>query len=66
MQRLERRLHALRPILRGAKLEVRGGFNRAPLERKFSGALFAKAKSLAAQMGLSLENAQPVAAQTAT
>jgi glutamate carboxypeptidase len=54
MQRLERRLHALRPILPGAKLEVRGGFNRAPLERKFSAALFAKAKSLAAQMGLSL------------
>jgi glutamate carboxypeptidase len=54
MHRLERRLHALRPILRGAKLEVRGGFNRAPLERKFSGVLFAKAKSLAAQMGLSL------------
>jgi glutamate carboxypeptidase len=54
MHRLERRLHALRPFLRGAKLEVRGGFNRAPLERKFSGVLFAKAKSLAAQMGLSL------------
>src|SRR5579872_3686665 len=29
MRRLERRLHALRPILPGAKLEVRGGFNRA-------------------------------------
>lgn len=54
MRRLERRLHALRPILRGAKLEVRGGFNRAPLERKSSGVLFAKAKELAAQMGLSL------------
>src|SRR5256885_11719000 len=34
MRRLERRLHALRPILRGARLEVRGGFNRAPMERK--------------------------------
>jgi len=54
MRRLERRLRALRPILPGAKLEVRGGFNRAPLERKSSAALFAKAKSLAAQMGLSL------------
>ncbi len=54
MRRIERRLHALRPILPGAKLEVRGGFNRAPLERKFSAALFAKAKSQAAQMGLSL------------
>jgi glutamate carboxypeptidase len=54
MRRIERKLHALRPILPGAKLEVRGGFNRAPLERKSSAALFAKAKGLAAQMGLSL------------
>jgi glutamate carboxypeptidase len=54
MRRIERRLHALRPILPGAKLEVRGGFNRAPLERTSSAPLFAKAKALAAQMGLSL------------
>jgi glutamate carboxypeptidase len=54
MRRLERRLHALRPFLSGAKLEVRGGFNRAPLERKSSAALFSRAKALAAQMGLSL------------
>jgi glutamate carboxypeptidase len=54
MRRVERKLHALRPILPGAKLEVRGGFNRAPLERKSSAELFAKAKSLASQMGLSL------------
>src|SRR5271170_3079072 len=54
MRRIERKLNALRPILSGAKLEVRGGFNRAPLERKSSAALFAKAKALASQMGLSL------------
>ncbi len=54
MRRIERKLHALRPILPGAKLEVRGGFNRAPLEHKSSTALFAKAKTLAAQMGLTL------------
>src|SRR5580658_5003088 len=54
MRRLESKLQALRPFLPGAKLEVRGGFNRAPLERKSSAALFAKAKALAAQMGLSL------------
>ena len=52
MRRIERKLHALRPILPGAKLEVRGGFNRAPLERKSSAALFVKAKALASQMGL--------------
>jgi glutamate carboxypeptidase len=54
MRALERRLRALRPVLRGARLEIRGGFNRAPLERKMSAALFARAKSLAAQIGLSL------------
>jgi glutamate carboxypeptidase len=55
MRRLERRLHALRPTVRGARLEVSGGFNRSPLERKMSGALFARAKSLAAQMNISLD-----------
>jgi glutamate carboxypeptidase len=54
MRRLEHRLHSLRPGVPGARLEVRGGFNRAPMERKVSAALFARAKSLAAQMGLRL------------
>jgi glutamate carboxypeptidase len=57
MRRVERKLHALRPVLRGARLEIRGGFNRAPLERKQSGALFARAKSLAAQIGFQLGEA---------
>ena len=55
MQRLEQRLRALRPTLPGARLEIRGGFNRAPLERKLSAALFARAKSLGDQMNLSLD-----------
>src|SRR6266568_1325424 len=54
VRRLERRLHSLRPVHRGARVEVTGGFNRAPLERKMSATLFARAESLAAQMGLSL------------
>jgi glutamate carboxypeptidase len=54
MRQLEKRLQALRPITRGARLEIRGGFNRAPMERKVSAALFSRAKSLAAQMGLSV------------
>jgi glutamate carboxypeptidase len=54
MRRIERRLHALRPILPGARLEIHGGFTRAPLERKMSSALFARAKALAAKMGASL------------
>jgi glutamate carboxypeptidase len=52
MRLLEKRLHALRPITRGARLDIRGGFNRAPMERKVSAALFSRGKSLAAQMGL--------------
>jgi glutamate carboxypeptidase len=52
MRQLEKRLRALKPLNRGARLEIRGGFNRAPMERKVSAALFSRAKSLAAQMGL--------------
>jgi len=54
MRSLERRLHSLRAMRQGARLEITGGFDRPPLERKMSAALFARAKSLAAQMNLSL------------
>jgi glutamate carboxypeptidase len=54
MRSLEGRLHSLRAIHRGARLEIRGGFDRPPLERRMSAALFARAKSLAAQAGLSV------------
>jgi glutamate carboxypeptidase len=54
MRSLERRLHSLRAIHRGARLEIRGGFDRPPLEHRMSAALFARAKSLAAQAGLSV------------
>jgi glutamate carboxypeptidase len=54
MRSLERRLHALRPVHKGAKLEITGGFDRPPLERKTCASLFARAKSLAKQMNLSL------------
>jgi glutamate carboxypeptidase len=57
MQALEKRLHSLKPIHSDAQLEIRGGFERPPLERKHSAALFARAKSLAGQMGLSLGEA---------
>ena len=54
MRRIERRLHALRPVHRGASLKVTGGFDRPPLEHKRCRALFAHAESLAKQMHLSL------------
>jgi glutamate carboxypeptidase len=54
MRMIEKRLRSLKPILPGAKLEIRGGFNRAPLERRLSAALFERAQSLAGQMGLGI------------
>ncbi len=52
MRRLEQRFRKLRPILRGALLEVFGGFSRPPMERKMSAALFERAGELAARMGI--------------
>lgn len=57
MHALEKRLRSLKPAHRGAKLEIHGGFDRPPLERKRSAALFARAKSLAEQLGFSLGEA---------
>jgi glutamate carboxypeptidase len=51
MKRLERKLQALKPILRGARLKLTGGFNRPPLERRMSAALYRKAEALAKEMG---------------
>ncbi|HLJ23856.1 MAG TPA: M20 family metallopeptidase [Candidatus Acidoferrales bacterium] len=57
MRALERKFHALRPILRGAKLQIRGGFNRPPMERRASAALYARARALAKEMGIPLGEA---------
>jgi glutamate carboxypeptidase len=54
MRQLEKRVHALKPIHQGATLEVRGGFDRPPLERKHSAALYERARSVARQLGLAL------------
>jgi glutamate carboxypeptidase len=54
MRSLEDRLHDLRPLQRGARLEITGGFDRPPLERKMSASLFARAQLLAKEMNLSL------------
>jgi glutamate carboxypeptidase len=57
MRTLERKFRALRPILPGARLEICGGFNRPPMERKMSAALYAKAHALAKEMGVTLGEA---------
>ena len=46
-----------RPLHRGAKVKIRGGFDRPPLERKHSAALFARAKTIAGELGFSLGEA---------
>ena len=57
MRALEQKFRALRPILKGAKLEVRGGFSRPPMERKTSVALYEKARTLSKEMGITLGEA---------
>ncbi|MFZ0214141.1 MAG: M20 family metallopeptidase [Candidatus Acidiferrales bacterium] len=55
---VNRRLHAIRPILPGAKIEVRGGLNRPPMERSAEAhKLFVHARELAHEMGIELREA---------
>jgi glutamate carboxypeptidase len=56
--KLDRKLRSLRPISKGARLEIRGGTNRPPLERTAAvRALFGHAQELMRDMGLSLGEA---------
>lgn len=52
MREVEKRFRALRPVHRGVKLELRGGFDRPPLERRLSAELFAKAHACAKELGI--------------
>lgn len=55
---LDRKLHGLRPILKGARIEVRGGVNRPPLERTAGvRQLFQHAQSLMGEIGVPLGEA---------
>lgn len=57
-KKIDRQLRSLRPILPGARVEVRGGINRPPLERTPAVMrLFHHAKGLMREMGLSLDEA---------
>ena len=54
-QRLETMMARLTPVLPGAKLTVRGGFNRPPMERTPAiAALFARAREVGRTLGLEL------------
>lgn len=54
-ERIEAAIRGLQPVLPGAHLEVTGGWNRPPLERKVTGELFAKAQVIGRKLGLELE-----------
>ncbi len=55
---LERRLLGLKPITKGARIEVRGGLNRPPLERTAAvAALFHRAQAIAGNIGFRLDEA---------
>jgi len=56
--RLNRKLHALRPMLPGAKIQIIGGVNRPPMERTAGiAALLSQAQRLAREIGVSLGEA---------
>ena len=57
MQRIEKKLHALKPISLGAKVEVHGGFNRPPWNENTAPALFKRAAQLGKEMGLTIGEA---------
>src|SRR5208282_1039528 len=56
-ERIEKKMRALSPIHPEATLEITGGVNRPPLERKMAIALFRQARELGRQMGLELKEA---------
>lgn len=51
-ERVDAALHALRPVLDGAQIEVTGGPNRPPLPADASAELFARAAVVAERLGL--------------
>lgn len=53
--RLQRAMHALTPVLAGAQVAVSGGWNRPPLERAATGALFTRVQTIGRTLGLALE-----------
>jgi glutamate carboxypeptidase len=56
--RVERMFRGLKTVDKGCKLTVTGGINRPPMERKAGTiALFKRARALAAEMGIELEEA---------
>ena len=54
---IERRIHGLKPFNPGTHLEVKGGVNRPPMERRRALALFLRARELGRELGIELKEA---------
>jgi len=54
---VERKVHSLKPIHPEARLEIRGGVNRPPMERAQAVNLFRQARELGRQLGMELNEA---------
>lgn len=52
--RVEQAIRSLASVLPGARLRVTGGWNRPPLERTATAALYARVRALGAELGLEL------------
>ncbi len=54
---IDRKVYGLKPIHPEARLEITGGINRPPMERARAAGLFRKAKELARELGMELQEA---------
>jgi len=54
---VEERIRGRKPYDPGTKVEIEGGINRPPMERKMAAALFRKARALGREMGMELAEA---------
>lgn len=54
-EQVEAAIRGLQPVLPDAALKISGGWNRPPLERKVTGALFEQARLIGKKLGLELQ-----------
>jgi glutamate carboxypeptidase len=54
-ERIDQGILGLTPVTPGAQVRVRGGWNRPPLERRMTAALFAQAQTIGRALGLTLD-----------
>lgn len=55
--RIEQKIFALKAVHPEARLKIEGGINRPPMERAMAAGLYAKARTLASQLGFEVKDA---------